>query len=190
VPGFSALHRSPPLGSPERDVIAIVVDQRDVLHRDAEVLVREVASTDRRALSFMFTRLSGESRYRRFLHPKNELSDRELDELTRLDHWHHEALIAWSPRPRAPIGVARYVRSEEFDSAEVAITIVDAWQRRGLGRALMLALRDRAELAGIRRFTSSILWSNRAGLRLAHQLGSCRRIRSAGGIVELECFFE
>jgi len=138
----------------------------------------------------MFARLSGESRYRRFLHPKTELSDRELDGLARLDHWHHEGLIAWSPWPRTPIGVARYVRTEQFDCAEVAVTVADAWQRRGLGKALLLVLRERAERAGIRRFTSLILWSNKAGLRLAHQLGPCRQIRSADGIVELECFCE
>ncbi len=55
------------------------------------------------------------------------------------------ALIAWSPPPRAPIGIGRYVRvAADFDAAELAVAIVDEWQRRGVGLALTLALRDHA----------------------------------------------
>lgn len=152
-----------------------------------ELTIRELVPGDRRAVSFIFEHLSPQSRYQRFLYPKHELSRQELDEFTCLDHWHHEALIAWLPQRRTPVGIVRYVRADDFDCAEIAITVIDEWQRRGIGRALLWTLRDRADRAGIRRFTSTILWANRAALRLAHELGSCRQLGSAGGIVELEC---
>jgi acetyltransferase len=135
----------------------------------------------------MFGHLSPQSRYQRFLYPKHELSRQELDEFTCLDHWHHDALIAWLARPRTPVGIGRYVRADDFDCAEIAITVIDEWQRHGIGGALLSTLRDRAVRAGIRRFTSTSFSGNRAALRLAHQLGSCQQVRSAGGVVELEC---
>jgi len=155
-----------------------------------DLQLRELTPSDRRALRFMFDRLSPSSRQQRFLHAKNELSVRELEELTRLDHWHHEALIAWSLVPRVPIGVGRYVRGDEFDIAEVAITVIDEWQRRGVGRQLLFELRDRARRAGIRRFSALMLRSNKGALRLAHELGPCRLVRSSDGIVQLECWCE
>ena len=155
-----------------------------------DLLLRVVTPGDRRALRFMFDRLSPSSRQQRFLRAKNELSAHELEELTRLDHWHHEALIAWSLVPRVPIGVGRYVRGDEFDIAEVAITVTDEWQRRGVGRQLLFELRDRARRAGIRRFSVAMLRSNKGALRLAHELGPCRLVRCSDGIVQLECLCE
>jgi hypothetical protein len=73
--------------------------------RDAGgLLIRELTAADRAALVFAFGRLGDRSRYQRLLGTKTRLSARELDHLTGVDHWHHEALIAWSPTPRSPGG--------------------------------------------------------------------------------------
>jgi len=137
----------------------------------AGVLIRELASSDRAAIAFAFGRLGEQSRYQRFLAVKPRLSERELDRLTAVDHWHHEALIAWSPPPRAPIAVARYVREADFEAAEVAIVVADDWQRRGVGRALLLALRERAMRAGVRRFNAVTLTGNLGARAVARQCG-------------------
>jgi RimJ/RimL family protein N-acetyltransferase len=149
------------------------------------MLIREVTAADRAALAYVFDHLGEQSRYQRFLSINSELGARELDRLIDVDHWHHEALIACSPIPRAPIGVARYVRGEEFDLAELAIAVVDDWQRRGVGAQLALALRDRALRAGIRRFTATMLSSNRGALALARRLGPCAVIRADTDVIEL-----
>ena len=94
------------------------------------ITIRPLVPADRRAVQFAFGRLSPGSRYLRYFTPKPVLSPRELGRLLDVDHWHHEALIAYSPPPRAPIGIARYVRLDEFDTAEVAVEVVDAWPRR------------------------------------------------------------
>ena len=44
-----------------------------------------------------FERLSPESRYRRFFAPMAQLSERDLDYLTCVDHRDHEALMAIEP---------------------------------------------------------------------------------------------
>jgi RimJ/RimL family protein N-acetyltransferase len=149
------------------------------------LLVRELHAGDRHALAFIFARLGAESRYRRFHAIVSELTPQALDRLTDVDHWHSEALIAWSPLPRAPIGVARYVRCAEFDVAELAVAVTDAWQRRGVGTRLTAALRLRAQAAGIRRFRASVLADNRAALALARGLGTELVADTRHGVVEL-----
>jgi protein lysine acetyltransferase len=150
-----------------------------------EIAIRELRASDHRAVAFAFGRLSERSRYQRFLTTKPELSAHELARLMSIDHWHHEALIAFSPLPRAPIGIARYVRLDEFDAAEIAIEVVDGWQRRGVGGALLATLTAQAHAAGIRRFRMSMLRDNHAARRLAGHLGPATVLAAAGNVVEL-----
>jgi protein lysine acetyltransferase len=59
------------------------------------------------------------------------------------------------------VGVARYVRNADDPyAAEIAITIVDDWQGRGLGTELLAQLSDRARSEGIRRFTALVAADN------------------------------
>lgn len=88
-----------------------------------------------------FARLGDESRYRRFFTGVKELSAAELDHLADVDHSDHEAIIAVDPASGDVLGVARYVRStDDPEAAELAVTVIDDWQGRGLGRALLTAL--------------------------------------------------
>jgi len=146
----------------------------------AGVLIRELAHSDRAAVAFAFRRLSARSRYRRFLTEKHTLSERELDATLEIDQWHRGGVIAFSPPPRAPIGLARYVRLAEFDTAEVALEVTDAWQRRGVGWALLWQLRERALNAGVCRFRATMLRENRGAAILACRLGPVATLSSDG----------
>lgn len=149
------------------------------------ISIRELEASDRRAVAFTFGHLGERSRYQRYLSPKPFLSARDMSRLLDVDHWHHDALIAYSPPPRTPIGIARYVRLDEFDAAELAIEVVDGWQRRGVGTALLAALQQRALRAGIRHFSVSLLRDNAGARALAAQLGRPEAATAAGSLVEL-----
>jgi RimJ/RimL family protein N-acetyltransferase len=148
------------------------------------LLIRELNPSDRRALAFLMRRLGDRSRYLRFLTATPNV-DTEVDRVTGADHWHHEALIAISPAPRTPIGVTEYVRLDEFDLAELAIAVADDWQRRGVGRALLEALRTRVIATGVRRLITTVLPSNRAALALASQFGRLTVLESHRDLIEL-----
>ena len=82
--------------------------------------------------------------------------------VTDVDHRDHEALVALAPGSGQLVGVARFIRNpREPDQAEVAVTVIDSWQRRGLGAALLRELAQRAAEEGIRHFTAEILAENR-----------------------------
>jgi len=136
------------------------------------VLVRAVRPEDAPGFAEAFEQLSETSRYRRFFTVKPRLSEQSLAFFTDVDHHDHEALVAVAPGSGQLVGVARFIRNPaEPDQAEAALTVIDSWQQRGLGTALLRELAQRAEEEGIRQFTAEILAENRPMLTLARRLG-------------------
>ena len=113
-------------------------DRPVVLRDGSAVLIRQVRSTDAALLADGFARLSAASRQMRFLGVKKELSAAELRYFTDVDHHDHEALGALDLAGGHGVGIARYVRdADDPQAAEIAVTIVDDWQGRGLGTELL-----------------------------------------------------
>jgi RimJ/RimL family protein N-acetyltransferase len=147
--------------------------------------LRTIEPADREALAAGFAQLSDESRYRRFLSPVPHLTETQLTYLSEVDHHDHEAILARS-ETGAPMGVARFVRTDpESDAAEVAVTVVDRWQARGVGTALLEHLAERAREEGVQRFTATALASNREMIDLLDNLGEVETKPAADGIVEM-----
>jgi RimJ/RimL family protein N-acetyltransferase len=107
------------------------------------------------------------SRYRRFLTSIDDLSPRQLSYLTHVDHSSHEAIGALDAVSGDGIGIARYVRDpDDPQLAEVAVTVTDAWQGRGVATALLERLAARARAAGIERIAARMIVGNDAARRL------------------------
>ena len=148
--------------------------------------LRPLCVSDREAVRALLARLSLESRYRRFLIGKVELSDRELAYLTDVDHVRHEALAAVDRSDGSTVGVARYVRwRDRAGAADVAIEVADDLQRQGIGLMLAEALIRRAREDALNVLTATTLWENRAARALARRVGFRAR-SSAGNEIELE----
>jgi RimJ/RimL family protein N-acetyltransferase len=133
---------------------------------------RPLEPTDREAYLEGFGRLSPESRYLRFAGPKPRLTAADLAYLLDVDHDRHEALVAFECRSGCGVGVARYVRLPgDPSAADVAVTVLDAWQGRGVGRHLLTLLTRRAAEAGITRLHADALRENRRALRMLRGAG-------------------
>ena len=145
------------------------------LRDGSKVLIRQVRSTDARLLADGFARLSPRSRQLRFLTIKRQLSSAELRYLTEVDHHDHEALVALNRADGRGVGIARYIRhAGDPYAADIAVTIVDDWQGRGLGTELLARLSDRARQEGIHRFTALVAAENVAVARLLRTM--CARV--------------
>jgi RimJ/RimL family protein N-acetyltransferase len=152
-----------------------------MLRDRSAVLIRQVRSTDAPLLADGFARLSPRSRWMRFLGAKTTLSAAELRYYTEVDHHDHEAIGALSAADGRGVGIARYVRdADDPQAAEIAVTVVDDWQGRGLGTELLSRLSDRARQAGIHRFTALVAAENVAVAGLARKLGACLAGRGPG----------
>ncbi|MCH5372582.1 MAG: GNAT family N-acetyltransferase, partial [Planctomycetes bacterium] len=129
-------------------------------------LIRAIRPDDKQALQDGIRRQSAESVYFRFFRPKRHLSDTELTYLTELDFVTHVALGAQAREKGVdlPVGVGRYIVNESADrvrSAEVAFMVDDAYQGRGVGKALLRHLVGIAREAGIEHFVATVLPDNR-----------------------------
>jgi GNAT superfamily N-acetyltransferase len=157
------------------------------LRDGSRVRIRRLRDSDSELLLRGFRRLSPESRYRRFLAPTPELSAQTLRYLVEIDHRNHEALIAVDEECNEGVGVARYVRSPARpNAAEVAVTVLDDWQGRGLGTLLLEAITMRAREEGVATFTALMLVDNSQMMDLLQRLGAVRVVDRDAGAVEVE----
>ena len=174
-------------GPPAGRRLTGVREGRPVVLRDGSaVLIRPVRSADAPLLADGFARLSAVSRQMRFLGVKKDLSAAELRYFTDVDHHDHEALGAVERAGGHGVGIARYIRdADDPQAAEIAVTIVDDWQGRGLGTELLAQLSDRARQEGIRRFTALADAGNISVAALLRNAGA-HLVRRGRGTVEYE----
>ena len=157
-----------------------------VLGDGAAIAIRPLTRGDRGGIATLFSRLSPESRYRRFLGPKRELSERELAFFTDIDHVRHEALAAVDQRDNSIVGVAHYVQYLDRPRvAAVAFEVADEWQQMRIGTALADRLLNRARINGLNCLSATTRWTNVPARALLRHLGFRARA-SGGGEIELE----
>jgi GNAT superfamily N-acetyltransferase len=151
--------------------VAALPQPSSVRLRDGErIALRALVPEDRDLVEDAFARLSDRSRFLRFLSPMPRLPARTLAALTAVDHCDHLALAAI--HDGRLVGVARFVRDPaDRAAADLALTVVDAYQGRGLGRALLAALRAEAAARGVRTLTMDVHPENRVMGGLARSLG-------------------
>lgn len=148
--------------------------------------IRPIKASDKAALAAAVEQSSDDAIYHRFLNPHGRLTAAELRYFTEVDHRDHEALLAVDPASGIGVGVARYVRDRERrDSAESAMSVLETWQGRGVGKALLHRLAERARAEGIARFTTLMLADNTPMRRLLANLGEPVVLDTALGSVEL-----
>ena len=163
------------------------MERRLTLRDGSAVVVRPVEPDDAGLLVEGFEDLSDRSRYARFLTAVPRLPRHWVDDLVDVDHRDREALGALDPATGEGIGVARYVRLDEDPAeAEFAIAVVDAWQGRGLGRALLQELVDAARANGIARLSGDVLAENDRMLALGRSAASAAWVGDVhDGVVHL-----
>ena len=140
-----------------------------------DAFVVPLQRTDRAQLVAEFETLAPESRRRRFLSPVMHLSDAMLDHIVDyVDGIDHVALVLCaetSPDVYDPVALARMVRSEDApDAADLAVTVKDDWQGRGVATVLLEVLM-RQRPVGVERVVTEVFKANPASLRMLHHLG-------------------
>lgn len=133
-------------------------------HDQSQFRVRPIEPSDKDLLQKGFGELSERSKYLRLFQTNNQLSDAELKYFTEVDGVQH---VAWgildeSGEESIPVAVGRFVKyKDEQDVAEVAITVIDSHQGRGLGRLLFVTLNFIAAQVGLKTLRYYVLRENR-----------------------------
>lgn len=151
-----------------------------LLKDGARIHLRPVTPDDKPLIAEGFSRLSARARYLRFLVPSDRLSSSQLAYLAEVDHHDH---VAWGVLDGdAAAGVGRWVRLETDPSAaDVAITVLDDYQGRGIGRLLLQVLAVSARARGVGVLHFDVLAENEPMKGLLASIGSVRA--SEAGIV-------
>jgi GNAT superfamily N-acetyltransferase len=151
------------------------------------VLLRPLRPSDKALLQTGMRKLSNHSVRQRFLGARSSLSVDELRYLTEVDGEDHWAICAVLERdPTVGIATARFIRlAKGGDEAEIAITVIDEYQRRGLGKRLFRHLVAAATERGIRKFHVIAAHDNVAMRKLAAGLTDVHSRTSELGVMTL-----
>ena len=139
-----------------------------------DVLVRPIRPEDAEIEQYFVQNLSDESRYFRFMQSMDKLTPMMLARFTQIDYDREMALVAVineGTEQARILGVARYVSNPDRQSCEFALTVADAWQRKGIGRQLMQRLMTVARDRGIDIMEGEVLSNNSKMLGLCGRLG-------------------
>jgi GNAT superfamily N-acetyltransferase len=133
----------------------------------AGVWIRPWRGGDERLLTRAAAAISPASLRNRFLAGVPRLPETYLRRITTLPRTVWDAQVAIRDGyPDDVVGWVEFVRTGNPLEADIAILVLDAWQRRGVGRALVGSLLPRAAAAGIRTLHADIDLSNEAARRL------------------------
>ena len=167
-------------------------DPRTIELRDGSKLhIRPIVPEDEPLLHEAVAAMSERTVYFRFFSPIKRMSDAMAHRLAVVDYHDRFAIVATTHRPHGAgkkeriVGVARYDRARDTDVAEVALAVIDEFQRRGLGSVLLAELARVARGQGIRSFQLIVLPENREMLGLLRKMGWIHQAKLSGGVYEI-----
>jgi GNAT superfamily N-acetyltransferase len=137
------------------------------------VMVRAISPQDADRLQAYMRNLSGPARRNRFLGAVSELTPKELERLTHMGGPGELASIAFAGAggEASMIAEAIQVIAPESQRCEIALSVTDAWQRKGLGTLLLRSMECRARVLGARSLMGEVLRTNEAMKGLARKAG-------------------
>ncbi len=164
-------------------VAAPAPEATDVILRDGSTLrLRAPVADDTDAVLELFSGLSDDSRYLRF-HGFPALGSKLVEPVLDPD-WDERGALIGCLEGRV-VALANWVRLRDPRVAEVAFTVDDAFQRRGVGTRLLEQLATRAAEAGIEEFVAEVLQRNDAMLGVFRDAGFDVSRASDGGELEI-----
>ena len=148
---------------PVRPGISASYHVTDTLPDGRNLHLRAIRPDDRENLRRGFLQLSKASVRDRFFSVKLDLTPSELSYFTEIDFLHHVALVAelQDGTQLRPVGVGRFVRNnDQPDHSEIALTVIDELQGKGIGKLLLYRLIDCARELGVRHLDATVLAQN------------------------------
>lgn len=143
-----------------RQRLAAFVTPVPVRVRDGtDLLLRPVLPGDIERTMQGYVQFSSETLYRRFMSPRVP-SPALMDYLAEVDYVDHFVWVM-TEEDGYPVADARFVRDDDDPTvAEIAFTVADVYQGRGIGSFLIAALSVAAWVDGVEKFSGRMLSDN------------------------------
>lgn len=133
--------------------------------------IRAARPEDRAMVLRLHDEMSSENVRLRFFSAGSRLAAQATDRACALQHPGHRTLVAYLGSRGQIVGIAEYATGADPTSAEVTVTVADAFHHRGVGTLLLEHLIHTARADGLRQFTAVTLADNHAMLRVFADLG-------------------
>jgi GNAT superfamily N-acetyltransferase len=173
-----AVPPTPAIASKEQDPvmpgISASYHATDILPDGRTLHLRAIRPDDRENLRRGFLQLSKVSVRDRFFSVKLDLSPSELSYFTEIDFLHHVALVAelQDGTQLRPVGVGRFICDDDQpDHSELALTVIDELQGKGIGKVLLYRLIDCARELGVRHLDATVLAQNTRVSKMLRKTG-------------------
>ena len=155
-----------------------------ILSDGSSVHVRPVREDDRAAMAEFFGGLTPDSLGFRFFTAAANV-EQEAARAVHVDHADRCALIATRGEDGHPVGHSAYYRTSQ-SGAEIAFTVADELQGRGLGTILLAHLAEMADEHGIATFEAEVLPQNHRMIEVFRESGFPVKVRSVPGSIHIE----
>lgn len=154
--------------------IAIKPDSIEVILRNGQSLrIRLVSPNDKKRMEELFYRLSPRSRYLRFQYSKNHITEEDLRHFTEAAPPQRSAYVATTGEGEKEriVAVGSWDMLPDGKGAEIAFTVEDNIQLRGIGTLLLEQLVKAATAHNITRFEARVLDENTRMLEVFDESG-------------------
>jgi RimJ/RimL family protein N-acetyltransferase len=158
----------------------------ETLRDGCTVEIRAQRSQDRESMQAAIAGSSSGSLHRRFFAVRRQFSEKETDYFLDIDFVNHVALVVVAGGPSQPtiVGGGRYVVVQP-GQAEVAFAIIDAYQGRGIGSALMRHLATLGREAGLHELIAEVLSENVPMLNVFERSGLAMSTERDGTVMHV-----
>jgi len=156
------------------------------------VTIRPAKPVDERRIQEHFYNLDKNDVVSRFFHNKSSFFREEVEGITQIDYIKNLTIVAVVGEFGfgKVIAVGEYLLDEDENTAEIAFSVSKDWQRKGLGRVILLKLAEAARenrIAGFHAYTTS---QNRGMIKLFKSLPYSVKTEVDGDVTVLGCRFE
>ncbi len=157
------------------------------LRTGEKIFVRPIRPDDEPMMREMFYDFSEKTKYLRYHAALKFMPHSKMQVFCTIDYDTEMAIVGLhgAPGSEEVVGVARYMTDAEKTSAEVAFTVQDAWQRKGLGTYFFERLLKIAKDNGIRILHAYVLVENSGMLKIFHRSGMVVETQTEGDVVRV-----
>ncbi len=157
------------------------------LRTGEKVFVRPIRPDDEPMMREMFYEFSERTKYLRYHAALKAMPHNKMQIFCTVDYDTEMALVGLVGPPGAEqiIAVSRYMTDAERRSAEVAFTVQDDWQRKGLGTYFFEKLVKIGVERGIKEFHAYVLVENAGMLKIFHRSGFVVQTETEGDVVRV-----
>lgn len=173
----------PPVNAPYPSQYEWTVTLKD----KQQVFMRPIKPADEPMMKEMFYSFSERTRYLRFHGPMKSFPHARLQVFCNVDYDQEMTLICMVGQPGEEdvVALGCYIHDQGSNTAEVAFSVRDDWQNKGLGSHLFRKLVEIGRERGIDTFHAEVLTENLPMLNVFHHSGCTVATQAEGGVVHV-----